>query len=242
MKVLSETADFSDSRPWVWKHRLGLNTIETRYESESTDDLEQTGFLAQIISKNEIRNVLKPTSIRLLGVSKRYPKDPTLKKVRWTCRSSMASSTLTWSGAVEESIADEDGIHAREVWQSMSSSVYHQSSWGITSTKNGIFVSSVNTTLTHVFCYDGLPHKPWDYDEIVWVDHKMSLTLRSDTHINHFQRGKSHSWLLETVLNPQYNWDWSKVFTKWQQGDSVKSTRAAIVIQSSWRRGWPRRG
>jgi hypothetical protein len=40
---------------------------------------------------------------------------------------------------------------------------------------------------------------------------------------------------LETVsLNPQYNWDWSKVFTKWQQGDSVKSTRAAIVIQSSW--------
>jgi hypothetical protein len=29
----------------------------------------------------------------------------------------MASSTLTWSGAVEESIADEDGIHAREVWQ-----------------------------------------------------------------------------------------------------------------------------
>jgi hypothetical protein len=89
------------------------------YESESTDDLEQTG-LAQIISKNEIRNVLKPTSIRLLGVSKRYPKDLTLKKVRLNMQI-VHSSTLTWSGAVEESIADEDGIHAREVWQSMSS-------------------------------------------------------------------------------------------------------------------------
>jgi hypothetical protein len=73
------------------------------------------------LSKNEIRNVLKPTSIRLLGVSKRYPKDPTLKKVRSEHADRPASSTLTWSGAVEESIADEDGIHAREVWQSMSS-------------------------------------------------------------------------------------------------------------------------
>jgi hypothetical protein len=49
------------------------------------------------------------------------PKTLTLKRVRSTCRSSWPSSTLTWSGAVEESIADEDGIHAREVWQSMSS-------------------------------------------------------------------------------------------------------------------------
>jgi hypothetical protein len=119
--------------------------------------------------------------------------------------------------------------------------VYHQSSWGITSTKNGIFVSSVNTTPTHVFKW-WTPTNLGIYDEIVWVDHKMSLTLRSDTHINHFQRGKSHSWLLWNVSPPQYNWDWSKVFTKWQQGDSVKSTRAAIVIQSSWGVWWPRRG
>jgi hypothetical protein len=241
MKVLSETADFSliqdpefENIDWDW------NTIETRVTSQNLPMILNKPVSWPRLSARMKFECIETHIDSAPWCFKTISQRPDLEKgfVRKHADRPWPSSTLTWSGAVEESIADEDGIHAREVWQSMSSTCISPEFLRHHIDKEWDFrkLGKHNPDACIQVMMD--PHKPWDYDEIAWSGSQNVVDFAIRYPHQPFPTWKiSFMATLETVsLNPQYNWDWSKVFTKWQQGDSVKSTRAAIVIQSSWRR------